>query len=315
MSINIANLIDNPYLQLTVLSGEEGLDRVVHSPELNRPSFELTGYFESFRSERIQIFGTGEIDYIKKHLDETAMEKFIESIFSSGIPCLVISNDQEGPKFIYEMGDKHNIPVLKSHLHTTELSKRLWDHLEREFAPKTTIHGTLMDVFGVGTLILGDSGIGKSESALELLEKGHMLVADDVVLIKRVAGNILMGFASDIIPYHMEIRGIGIIDVYHLYGVQAVRPKKRINLIVKLTMWESNREFERLGLDDTFTEILDVKIPTLIIPVREGRNISTIVEVGALNQKLRKMGINVPELMDVKIKSLMKERQNNREPK
>jgi HPr kinase/phosphorylase len=315
MSINIANLIDNPYLQLTILAGEGGLARVVNSPELNRPSFELTGYFESFRSERIQIFGTGEINYIKKHLEETAIGEFLERIFTSGIPCLVISNDLECPGILFELGNKYNIPVLKSHLHTTELSKRLWDHLEREFAPKSTIHGTLLDVFGVGTLILGDSGIGKSESALELLEKGHMLVADDVVLVKRVAGNILMGFASEIIPYHMEIRGIGIIDVYHLYGVQAVRPKKRITLIVKLTLWKSNKEFERLGLDDTFTEILDVKIPTLVIPVREGRNISTIVEVGALNQKLRKMGVNVPELMDAKIKSLMKEKQNNRESK
>jgi len=218
--------------------------------------------------------------------------KAVERIFGYEIPCVVICNDQEVPPHIAEIGEARGIPVLVTPLHTTLVSKRIWEQLELEFAECVTIHGSLIEVHDVGVLILGDAGIGKSECALELVTRGHRLVADDVVYVKCLGGSILMGCGSDVLRYRMEIRGMGIIDINRLFGARAVRPRKRIGLVALLEDWDEEKAYERLGIDDNYHEILKVKLPCMTIPVHPARNISTLIEIGALDQKLRSMGIN-----------------------
>ncbi len=292
MATRVENLLEASFLGLEIAAGGAGLQRVVCTPELNRPCLELTGYFDAFRSERIQVFGKGEVTYIALHTSDPALREHVARILAADVPCAIVTNNREPPPLLVERADVAAIPVLTCCHSTTKLYKRLWEHLDEEFAPKTSLHGGLMDVHDIGVLILGESAMGKSECALELIRRGFHFIADDLVTIKCVNDSQLLGRATDVLPYHMEARGIGIIDVRLLFGVAAVRPAKRIGLVVSLVDWEQVAPKDRAGLDEGTLEILGVSIPHVTIPVRPGRNLGTLVEVAALNQKLKALGID-----------------------
>ena len=274
--------------------------------ELNRPCLELTGYFEAFRGERIQVFGKGEVTYIAVHEPDPALQEYVARILSGDVPCAIVTNGREPPRLLSERAEQVGIPVLTCRYSTTKLYKRLWEHLEKEFAPETSMHGELMDVHDIGVLMLGEPAAGKSECALELIRRGFHLIADDMVTIKCLNDTQLVGRASEILPYHMEARGIGIVDIRLLFGVAAIRPDKRIGLAITLMDWKDAMDMDRTGLDETSMEILGVPIPHVVIPVRPGRNVGTLVEVAVLNQKLKGMGINTAQLMQEQLQERMK---------
>jgi HPr kinase/phosphorylase len=302
--------MDNPNLFFRLVAGEEGLDRPVSTAELNRPTSELHGYSEYFRPERIQLLGMGEVHFIEEHGNETSVKDAIERIFSYDLPCVVISNDQPVPPIIIQQGDLNRIPIFVTPLHTTLLSKRLWEHLEAEFAESTFAHAVLVEVYDVGVLIVGQPGIGKSELALELISRGHRLVADDVVKISCLGGAVLMGYCSEVIPYHIEIRGLGIVDIHRLFGARSVLPRKRIGLIAQLERWDENKRYERIGIEDQYYEILRVKAPAITIPVQPGRHVSAIIEVACLDRKLKDMGVYSAREMEKKISDQMRSKMN-----
>ncbi|MDR2481359.1 MAG: HPr(Ser) kinase/phosphatase [Spirochaetaceae bacterium] len=276
-------------LNLRCAAGRRGLSRSIGIPEINRPGLALSGFFEVFAENRIQVFGRGETAFLKKK----STVEYIQNFFSYNIPCCVFGLNLEPPDFFLEEAEKSGCPVLITDLDTTELVIRLLRVLSIIFSPKKSFHGVLLEVYGVGVLLIGESGIGKSEIALELIKSGHRLVADDVVEIYCINGNTLIGKgANKIIGHHMEIRGLGVINITHLFGVGAIREKKRIELAIKLEEWDINKNYTRIGMEENFMKILDVDIPCLDIPVRHGRNISTIIETAAMNERLKNMGYN-----------------------
>jgi HPr kinase/phosphorylase len=305
MSTTVENLLQDPFLGLDLAIGKAGLGRRVLTAELNRPCLELTGYFDAFRRERVQVFGKGEITYIAVHESDPDLHGHVARILSGNVPCAIVTNGREPPRLLLERAEDIDIPVLTCSHSTTKLYKRLWEHLDKEFAPRTSVHGELMDVHDVGVLMLGDSSIGKSECALELIQRGFHLIADDMVTIKCLNDSQLVGQATQVLPYHMEARGIGIIDIHLLFGVAAVRPDKRISLAISLMDWEQVEEIDRTGLKETQMEILGVTIPHVTIPVSPGRNIGTLVEVAALNQKLKSLGINTAQRVQERLREEM----------
>jgi HPr kinase/phosphorylase len=301
VSTIVENLLDDPLLGLGVAAGSRGLSRAILSPELNRPSLELTGYFDAFRSERIQVLGKGEVTYIELHESDGELRENVGRIVDADVPCAIVTNGRRPPRLVTERAEEVGIPVLTCPYGTTKLYKRLWEHLDAEFAPETSMHGVLMDIHDIGVLLLGHSAVGKSECALELIRRGFHLVADDMVTIKCLSDSVLLGRATQLLPYHMEARGIGIIDIRLLFGVAAVRPDKRISLAITLVDWDESAEYDRTGLTETALNILDVEIPHVTIPVRPGRNVGTLVEVAALNHKLKSLGIHTAKLMEREI--------------
>jgi len=305
MSVTVAALLGDPMLGLSVAAGERGLYRPIRTSELNRPCLELTGYFDAYRAERIQVLGQGEITYIAVHDQEPELRDNVGRIMDEQTPCAIVTNGRQPPALVLESAEAAGIPVLTCRHSTTKLYKRLWEHLDSEFAPHTTEHGVLLDVHDMGVLLLGDSAVGKSECALELIRRGFHLVADDMVNIKCLNDTHLVGRATDVLPYHMEARGLGIIDISMMFGVAAIRPEKRITLAISLVDWERAGEPDRLGISEESLTILEVKIPHVSIPVRPGRNVGTLVEVAALNQKLKSLGIDTTQLMDKTLKAQM----------
>jgi len=302
MSMTVEKLLGDPLLSLSVAAGQAGLGRPIVTAELNRPCLELTGYFEAFRAERIQIIGQGEISYIEVHDGEPDLEANIGRILDPRVPCTIVTNGRSPPRLLTEQAEGVGIPVLTCPHGTTKLYKRLWEHLDSEFAPEVTMHGVLLDVHDMGVLLLGESTVGKSECALELIRRGFHLVADDMVLIKCLSDSILVGRATELLPYHMEARGLGIIDISQLFGVASIRPKKHITLAITLAEWDQSGEYDRIGLEDETLNILDVQVPHVSIPVRPGRNVGTLVEVAALNQKLKDLGIHTAQRMEQKLR-------------
>ena len=298
MSTTVENLLDDPLLGLDVAAGRAGLWRRVLTPELNRPCLELTGYFDAFRGERVQVFGKGEVTYIEVHEPNVDLHNHVTRILSGDVPCAIVTNGRKPPRLLSEHAEQADIPILTCPHSTTKLYKRLWEHLDAEFAPETSVHGVLMDVHDIGVLLHGEAAMGKSECALELIRRGFHLIADDMVTIKCLNDSQLQGRATEMLPYHMEARGIGIIDIRLLFGVAAVRPNKRVSLAITLVDWEQASETDRTGLNEDTMEILGVAIPHVIIPVSPGRNLGTLVEVAALNQKLKSLGINTARLME-----------------
>jgi len=305
VSTTVETLLTNSLLGLSVAAGRLGLDRPIRTAELNRPCLELTGYFDAFRSERIQVLGKGEISYIERHQADPALAGHLARILDTDVPCTIVTNGLPSPALITERAEALGIPVLTCLHSTTKLYKRLWEHLEEEFAPETTVHGVLMDVHDMGVLLLGDSAVGKSECALELIRRGFHLVADDVVHIKCLSDFILSGRASRLLPYHMEARGLGIIDVSRLFGVASVRSDKRITLAITLVRWGTETDYDRIGLAHETLNILGVEIPHVTLPVSPGRNVGTLVEVAALSQKLKSLGVDTAQLMDRKLLQAM----------
>jgi len=284
-------MIEDPQteLEFEIISGKEGLNNEIVAHDINRPGLALKGYLEFFGSKRIQVLGKGEISYLE-YLSREERKEVLEKIFEYEISCFIVTWGQKIPKELIEFTKRYKVPLLRTSLPTGMLTALLTFYLERMFAPEISIHADLVEVHGIGVLILGESGIGKSECALELVERGQRLVADDVVKIRRVGPGFLIGFPSETIGYHMEIRGLGIIDLNQLFGVGAVSPQAKIELAVNLEVWDPKNEYDRLGIDEKYIDILGVHIPQVIIPLQPGRNIAVIVEIAAMNQRLKKMG-------------------------
>ena len=277
-------------LNLRCLCGRSGLGRPITLPDLNRPGLALSGFYESFGFQRVQVFGRGETAFLEKIVRENNLDP-IKQLFSYEIPCCVFTHNLVPPQAFIELSDKAACPVLQTDLESTDFSSRLLRLFSDIFAPRKSIHGVLVEVFGIGIIILGDSGVGKSETALELVHRGHRLVADDIVNIRCVNGNVLLGQgANKMISHHMEVRGLGIINIQQLYGVGAIREQKEVQMVVKLEEWDANKLYDRLGTAQKTEELLGVKIPALEIPVRPGRNIPIILETAAMNERLKSMG-------------------------
>ncbi|MFW5799342.1 MAG: HPr(Ser) kinase/phosphatase [Spirochaetota bacterium] len=285
--ININSRIDIKVLSHT----EKGMNNKVYSAGINRPGLSLTGFTKYFAYRRIQLLGRGEIAYLEK-LDAEDSYHLCNDFFAHNVPCCVVSYNMKAPEKFKELCEHHNIPILSSSLSSSRLVNLLIKLLDDIFAPTIILHGTLIEIYGVGILLQGKSGVGKSEAALELIERGNRLIADDLVKVKRMDFDILRGEGGDIIKHHMEIRGIGIIDIQKLYGVSAIKTSMNIDLIIYLEEWDTSKEYDRLGLDEHTSTILDIKVPYLLIPVKPGRNIPVIIETAARNHRLKDMGYN-----------------------
>lgn len=288
--LTVSNVIER--FKFEVVTGETGIHKAVTSIDVSRPGLEITGYFSYYSSERIQLFGTTETTFfINKLTDEEKRERAY-LLCRDETPCIIFTDGYEPPKEIIEACKETSTPLLKTELTTTNLVFFLTDFLEISLAPETNIHGVLLDVYGIGVLITGESGIGKSEIALELVKNGHRLVADDNVEIKEIANGVLMGQPPKLIENLLEIRGLGIINVMTLFGAGVVLNEKRIMLNVHLEFWKEDKEYDRLGLDKRTIKIIDSEIPSKLIPVRPGRNVSNIIEVAAMDFRLQKMGVS-----------------------
>ncbi len=266
--------------------------------DTNRPGLQFSGYFGHFTANRVQLIGNAEMHYLLEIPDHILSERTELFCSQEEIPCVVFAQGFDPLPTLLICMEQHGIPVFRSDRSTTKTGHAITNYLDRLLAPTITRHGVLMDVYGVGVMLSGESGMGKSETALEMIKRGHRLVADDVMEIRRVAENRLSGAAPALTRHLMEIRGIGIIDVRYMYGVGAVIPEKSIDLVMEMEMWEEGRSYERLGLDEDFVEILGVKVPKLIMPVRPGRNLAIIVEVAARNYRLKKLGYDAAREFD-----------------
>ena len=284
-------------LDLEILAGGEGMDRAIRISRIQKPGLALAGYLDQLHRDRVQILGATELSYLKT-LDKNLADERLEQLCSASISCLIIAKNLEEPVSLSGLCNLHKIPLLRSPEITSSLIRRVATYLEDVLAPETSVHGCLVDVFGVGILLIGKSGIGKSECALGLVERGHRLVGDDVVVIRRKVQDAIFGSAADLIKYHMEIRGLGIINIKDLFGVSSIRQNKKIELVVEFVEWLEDLNVERLGLDVRTYSILGLEIPYLKVPVRPARDITLIIEVAARNHLLQRMGFNAAREFD-----------------
>ncbi|MFQ5914020.1 MAG: HPr(Ser) kinase/phosphatase [Nitrospinota bacterium] len=275
-------------LKFEWLTGESGRDNRIANARLQKYSLAFAGYYEFFHPDRVQVLGETEIRYLAT-LSEERARQIIQTFCSRPICCIVVTKGLEIPPDLLAAVERSGIPLLRSGCQSSQVISHLSAYLEARLAPVTTVHGVLIDVDGVGVLILGKSGIGKSESALHLIQRGHRLVADDVIQIRR-AGESLVGRGLDLARYHMEIRGLGVLNIRDLFGVVSIRDEKQVELVIRLEEWEPGQDYDRLGLDEHHYEILEVSLPFVRIPVKPGRNLPTLVEVAARNQLLKSMG-------------------------
>ncbi|MNO95731.1 HPr kinase/phosphorylase [compost metagenome] len=288
-NVRVSELVQQ--FQMEVISGEQGLKRIITVDDLNRPGLEMAGYFEYHPQERVQLFGKTELAFFEMLTDEEKLDR-MQRICTDVTPCIIVTRSLDVPQELIDVSNEKDLPVLRSSMATTILSSKITGFLEKKLAPTTTIHGVLCDVYGVGMLITGSSGIGKSETALELVKRGHRLVADDAVEIRQTSDSQLHGSAPELIRHLLEIRGVGIINAMTLFGAGAVRNNKRITLVVRLENWQQDKQYDRLGLDEETTRIIDTDVPLVTIPVRPGRNLAVIIEVAAMNYRLKQMGLN-----------------------
>lgn len=282
----------------------EGVQSRIYTPDIIRPGLQMAGYFDWFSFERVQIMGKAEIFYLKT-LDEDVRKERLDMFFSFPIPALIVANEMEVDEIIIYYAKKYKRPVFKSNEKTDKLVNIMINFLEEELAEEATLHGVCLEVFGVGVLLKGKSSIGKSEAALDLINRGHRLVADDAVIIKKVDGG-LKATCPELTRHLMEIRGIGILDIQHLFGVGSIRIEQYIELVIELEEWDENKEYDRIGADDEFMDILGVKVPKVIIPVRPGRNISAIIEIAAKNYRQKLLGYNPLETYNKKFNNMMR---------
>ena len=301
-SIPIEKIVKELDLEMIYSSESQYID--VSTSDINRPGLQFAGFFDYFASERIQVLGKVEITYLE-NMDPIVREQQLNRFFQYEFPCLIISRDMDIPEYIIELSQKYKRSLLRSTLSTSSLIQKLINYLGSALAPKITRHGVLVDVYGAGVFLMGESGIGKSETALELVKRGHRLVADDAVEIKKVTDNRLIGESPELIRHFMEIRGIGIIDIKSMYGVGAVINNKPLDIVIYLEFWDNSKEYDRLGLAEEYMEILGVKLPKIVIPVRPGRNLAIIVEVAARNWRLKHMGYNAAQELDNRLNALI----------
>lgn len=287
-------------LNLEVINKIDDRNISIPTSELNRPGLQLAGYFDIFAYERVQLIGRVEWNYFSKLSKEDRQER-ANMLMEHEIPCLIFTRGQEVFDEFINAAKKYNRAILRTNLTTAKFISKLINYLEDELAPTTTLHGVLVDVNGIGLLILGESGVGKSEAALELIKRGHRLVSDDAVTIKKIDEYTLVGTAPDLIKHFLEIRGIGILDIAKLYGMGSVRDKKIIDMIVQLDTGDSMKNYDRLGIEEKFTKILGVNVSKLIVPVRPGRNLAVIIEAAARNHRQKKMGYNAGEELEQRL--------------
>jgi HPr kinase/phosphorylase len=295
-------------LKMQLLNSKQGFGRNITTPELHRPGLALSGFLDLFTSDRIQVIGNTEVQYLCS-LSTQDRERSLSRVLAYELPCIIITDNNKVPGSLLPIADQRKICIFRTKYPTMEFFHYMGDYLNNEFAPKTTMHGTLVDVYGIGVLFTGRSGIGKSEIALDLIERGHRLVADDVVIITKKADEILMGEGRELAEHHLEIRGLGLIDTRSTFGIRAVRVHKRIEVEVQLVDFDSKSDYDRTGLEEQYTTILDVKIPLVILPINPGKNITVIAETIALNQLLKIYGHHTPKEFNKKLIAKMRQQE------
>ena len=294
-------------LQLNLVAGKEGLKRRIRWPEINRPGLALAGYFDYFAWRRVQILGKVEITYLRS-LEPRVSRARIAQILSRNIPCMIVARRYRVPQELVEEADRLKAPLFRSPLITVDLIDRVTVFLDNEFAPSVSLKGNLVEVFGEGVFLEGKSGVGKSETALGLLGRGHRLITDDVVRIKLRERKYLIGSGSELTRHHMEIRGLGIINVQKLFGAVCFREESEIHLAITLEWWDPGKEYERLGIEEDTIRILDKPVPHLTMPVRSGRDMALLVETAALNHRLKSMGFNPAHALNEQLIEAMRAR-------
>lgn len=293
-SIKLHKVVENLGLEI-IIESTDYKDIVLENADVNRPGLQLTGYMEDFPFKRLQIVGTVEYKYLTSLDSKMQYERF-RGILSYDIPAVIFSYDREIHEDIEDLARYYDVTLLRSPAKTTKLISDISDQLEYQLAPSTNLHGELLEVFGVGVLIMGKSSVGKSEAALELVNRGHRLVADDMVDITAIDKKII-GTSPDNIRHFMELRGLGIINVRRLYGSGAIKKESQVDLVIELEQWKDDFEYDRLGIDQHYIELLDIKLPHMVVPVRAGRNIALIIEVAAMNQREKALGYNAAKVM------------------
>lgn len=294
-------------LQLTTLTEEIGFNSEIKDKNVHRPGLALAGYVQLFRYDRIQVFGNTEMRYLE-HLDAQQRQNSLQTLFQFDVPCIFVTNGNSVDENFLKLAREHEVPVFQSKFETTKFIYILSDFLDDQFAPQTVVHGSFVDVYGIGVLLIGRSGIGKSEIALDLVERGHRLVADDVVMITRKGEGILMGAGTDLVKHFMEIRGLGLIDVRSMFGVRAIRFQKRVELVIELMEWRPDEDYTRTGLDDEGIQILDVRMPHVQLPIFPGKNVTVICEVIALNYLLKHYGYDAAKEFTKRLEAVITEK-------
>lgn len=295
---------DGRHLELTLVAGGDGLDREIVFHRIQKPGLAMTGYVDFVRGGRVQVLGESEIHYLD---GVSAQERrdILARLCALPIPCITVTKALDIPDELVDQCAGNRLPLLRSSLVSSTFIDRITLYLDSHLAPRTTVHGVLIDVYGVGVLITGSSGVGKSECALDLIVRGHRLVADDVVDIRCRAGEILMGRGPELIRHHMELRGLGILNIEHLFGAASVRDRKRVEIVVMLEQWNDDVEYDRLGLDQTTHDILGVALPFIRLPVASGRNLSILIEVAVRNHILKLTGFNPAEELTRRLQESM----------
>jgi HPr kinase/phosphorylase len=297
--------VKRDYLALELLTDERGVSREIPGPDISSPGLVLTGFTERFPSARVQVLGETEVAFLNS-LDPERRNLALEVFLSFDLPVVFITKGQDPPEPLLALANERGTPVVRTQLKTAEFYNRIKPFLEDYFAPTTTMHGSLADVYGVGLLFIGKSGIGKSEAVLDLIERGHRLVADDMVIVSRRGNEILIGRGHELQRHHMEIRGVGIIDIARLFGIRAIRQQKRIEVVVQLEVWDENAHYDRTGLTPQTMPILGVETPRVVVPLNPGKNITVIAEVVAMNHLLKFTGVDSAALFDERLRQHMR---------
>ena len=297
-------------LNLTILSPSKRKGFEAASAELNRPGLQFAGYYQYFAYGRPQVIGKVEMGYLDEMDDALRLER-LRQFFSYSIPCIIICRGMRPPDEMVALAVEHDVPIYGTEWVTTRFFVNAINYLSHELAPRSTVHGVLMDVYGIGVMLTGDSGVGKSEAALELIKRGHQLVADDVVDIRRVNENRLTGEAPETIRHFMEIRGIGIIDIRAMFGIGSVQLSKSIDMVIHLELWQEKKSYDRLGMNDTYTTIMGVRVPEIVLPVRPGRNLAVVIEVAARNLSLKMSGYSAAKELDRRLNAMINNKQDN----
>ncbi|MBO5452545.1 MAG: HPr(Ser) kinase/phosphatase [Clostridia bacterium] len=298
-SVSLKKIVDD--FKLEVLTNPDRVEEIqINNTDVNRPGLQICGFFDYFEKTRIQVFGKVEHTYMEGLDSEERMKRF-DALFSKEFPVMIISRNQEMFDEMKIASEKYKVPVLRTSDNTSHFSSRMVSFLNVQLGERITRHGVLVEVYGEGVLILGESGVGKSEAAIELVKRGHRLVADDAVEIKKVSAISLVGTAPEIIRHFIELRGIGIVDVKKIFGMGAVKDTEKIDMVINLEQWDEHKKYDRLGLQNEYTEILGIEVPALTIPVRPGRNLAVIIEVAAMNNRQKKMGYNAAEELNQRL--------------
>ena len=304
-SVPASKIVDE--FKLEILYKPENFDTVlVSNNEINRPSLQIAGFFEYFDNSRIQVIGMVEVSYLE-HMSSEERFSALEALFEKKPPMIVLTRGMEPSVEMLSLAEKHDIPFVRTHLSTSRFMSAVIAFLNVQLAPRLTMHGVLVEVYGEGILLLGDSGVGKSETAIELVKRGHRLVADDAVEIKRVSDTTLVGSAPEIIRHFVELRGIGIVDVKRIFGMGAIKDTEKIDMVINLEIWQDKKQYDRLGISTEYTSILDINVPAITLPVKPGRNLAVVVEVAAMNHRQKRMGYNAAEALNNRLMNEMEE--------